>query len=75
MECPNGCDEIMESVRVERIFHRAGQPIVIRNLEMYVCPTCGCQSMPLHSARIVEDVLTGQIEPSGQFSAPLYQPA
>jgi len=64
----------MKPVRVERIFYRAGEPVVIRDLEMYLCPICGCESMPLRSARIVEDVLTGQIKPAGQFSAPLYQP-
>ncbi|NOZ07212.1 MAG: hypothetical protein GXP41_12830 [Chloroflexi bacterium] len=65
----------MKSARIERIFYRAGEPVVIRDLEMYLCPTCGCESMPLRSARIVEGVLNGQIEPAGQFSAPLYQPA
>jgi len=75
MECPNGCSVYMESVLVERIFDRAGRPIVIRDLEMYVCPECGCESMPLRSARIVENVLNGQMEPIGQFTAPLFQSA
>jgi len=77
MECPNGCSVSMTSVRVERIFYRASRPIVIRDLEMYICPECGCESMPLRSARIVESVLNGQLEPIGQFSAPLFhaQPA
>ena len=73
IECPNGCSVSMKSVRVERIFNRAGRPIVIRDLEMYVCPECGCESMPLRSARIVENVLNGRVEPIGQFSAPLFQ--
>jgi len=75
MECPNGCSVSMKSVPVERIFYRAGKPIVIRDLEMHVCPECGCESMPLRSARIVETVLNGQMEPIGQFTAPLFQSA
>ncbi len=73
MMCPNGCSSSMELVYVERIFHRGDEPFVIRDLKMYVCPECGCESMPLASARIVEDVLKGLIEPAGQFSAPLFQ--
>ncbi len=73
MQCPNGCAVSMKTVRVERIFYRAGEPVVIGDLEMYVCPDCGCESMPLRSARIVENVLKGQMEPAGQFCAPLFQ--
>ncbi|MBI4771693.1 MAG: hypothetical protein HY784_15090 [Chloroflexi bacterium] len=65
----------MSPRRVERIFHRGNEPIVIRDLELHVCPECGCEAMPLQSARIVENVLSGVIEPIGQFSAPLFQPA
>ena len=75
MECLNGCSVSMKSVRVERILYRAGRPVVIRDLEMYVCPECGCESMPLISARIVENVLNGQMEPIGEFAAPLFQVA
>lgn len=75
MECPNGCPTLMKTVRVERIFYRNGEAIVISNLEMLVCSECGCEAMPLKSARIVEKVLSGQLKPSGQFSAPLFQPA
>ncbi len=75
MECPNGCSVSMETVRVERIFYRAGEPVVIGDLEMHVCPECACEAMPLRSARSVEDVLNGRLEPAGQFSAPLFQPA
>jgi hypothetical protein len=60
---------------VERIFHRGDEPIVIRDLVVHVCPECGCESMPLQSARIVESVLNGKVQPIGQFSAPLFQPA
>jgi len=74
MEYPNGCNLEMEIVRVERIFHHNNFPIVIRDLEMYVCPECGCEAMPLKSARIVEDALQGKLQPVGQFSAPLFQP-
>jgi len=73
MTCPNGCATEMEPMYVERIFHRNGEPIVIRDLKMHVCPECSCESMPLASARIVENVLKGLIEPAGQFSAPLFQ--
>jgi hypothetical protein len=74
MECPNGCSPVMKLVRIERIFHRKDEPVVIRGLEMYVCPECGCESMPLLSARIVENVLNKRVEPVGLFSAPLFQP-
>jgi hypothetical protein len=74
MECPNGCDQEMEIVRVERIFYLKNKPIVIRDLEMYVCSECGCEAMPLKSARIVEDALKGKLQPVGLFSAPLFQP-
>jgi len=73
MECPNGCRNPMHAVRVERIFHRAGQPVVIRDLEMYACDECGAEAMPLHTARIVEQVLNGEIEPAGEFCAPLFE--
>ncbi len=73
MECPNGCASIMKTLRVERIFYRKKEPVVIRDLELFVCPECGCEAMPLRSARIVENVLNGRIPPIGQFSAPLYQ--
>ena len=73
MQCPNGCESPIEERKEERIFHRAGEPIVISDLTMYVCPTCGQESMPLSSARIVEDVLNGKIKPSGKFTAALYE--
>jgi len=74
MECPNGCPAPMETAFIERIYYRAGKPIVIRGLEIYVCPECGCESLPLRSARLVEKVLKGHMEQSGLFSAPLFQP-
>lgn len=73
MMCPNGCSATMNTVYIERIFYRNHEPIVIRDLKMYICPECGCEAMPLSSARAVERVLNGQIEPAGQFSAPLIQ--
>ncbi len=73
--CPNGCSVEMKSVYVERIFYRQGAPIVIRDLLMNICPECGCESMPLSSARTVEKVLSGLVEPAGHFSAPLFRPA
>jgi YgiT-type zinc finger domain-containing protein len=57
----------------EKIFHRNGESVVISDLTMYVCPDCGQESMPLSSARIVEDVLNGRIKPSGKFTAELYE--
>lgn len=74
MECPNGCPEPMKTAWVERIYYRLGKPVVIRGLEMYVCPECGFESLPLRSARLVEEVLNGYLEPTGLFSAPLFQP-
>ena len=72
MECPNGCESPMEVVQMERIFQRRGSPIVISDLAIYVCPQCGQESMPLSSARIVEHVLSGKFEPSGRFTADLF---
>ncbi len=74
MECPNGYSKPMETAFVERIYYRVGKPMVIRGLEVYVCPECGCESLPLRSARLIEKVLTGHMEPTGLFSAPLFQP-
>lgn len=64
----------MKTAWVERIYYCAGKPVVIRGLEVYVCPECGFESLPLRSARLVEKVLNGHIEPTGLFSAPLFQP-
>lgn len=75
MECPNGCRAPMKTVRVARIFQRAGRPVVIRDLEMVACDECGAEAMPLHSARIVEQVLNGQLQPAGEFCAPVYEMA
>ena len=73
MDCPNGCVVPMKQVKVERIFYKNGIPIVIRNLIMNVCTECGQESMPLKSARAVEDILSGKIKPSGLFTAVMYQ--
>ena len=73
MECPNGCPSLMEERKEEKIFHRNSEAVVISDLTMYVCPDCGQESMPLSSARIVEDVLNGRIRPSGKFTAELYE--
>jgi hypothetical protein len=63
----------MEERKVERIFYRNEEPIVIADLVMHVCPNCGQESMPLSSARIVENILNGKTEPSGRFTAELYE--
>lgn len=73
MQCPNGCPSPMEERKEEKIFHRNGEPIVISDLIMYVCSDCGQESMPLSSARIVEDILNGKVKPSGKFTAKLYE--
>jgi len=73
MQYPNGCSSSMEERKVERIFYRNGEPIVIADLVMCVCPNCGQESMPLSSARIVENILNGKAKPSGKFTAELYE--
>lgn len=75
MQCPNGCSAPMEATLVTRIFYRGAEPVVIRDLKVHVCPECGYESLPLKSARIVENVLNNRLEPIGCFSAPLFQPA
>jgi hypothetical protein len=73
MQCPNGCLIPMEEIKQDKIFYRNGEPIVITDLTMYVCPNCGQESMPLSSARLVEDVLNGKVKPSGKFIAERYE--
>ena len=73
MECPNGCASPVEERKQERIFHRNSEPVIISDLTMYVCPDCGQESMPLSSARIVEDILKGVVKSSGRFTAELYE--
>ena len=73
MQCPNGCSASMKERKVEKIFYRNGEPIVIANLVVYVCPNCGQESMPLSSAGIVENILNGKAKPSGRFTAELYE--
>ena len=73
MQCPNGCSIPMEEIKQDKIFYRNGEPIVLTDLKMYVCPNCGQESMPLSSARLVEDVLNGKVKPTGQFVAERYE--
>jgi len=54
MQCPNGCPSPMEERKLEKIFYRNGEPMVISDLTLYLCPDCGEESIPLSSARIVE---------------------
>ncbi len=75
MECPNGCSTPMERTLVTRIFNRANEPVVIQNLKINICPECGFETLPLKTARSVEKVLNNRLEPIGNFSAPLFQPA
>jgi len=73
MQCPNGCSIPMEKIKEDKIFHRNGVPIVVTDLTMYVCPNCGQESMPLSSARLVEDVLNGKVKSAGKFVAEKYE--
>ncbi len=73
MQCPNGCQSSMEARKMEKVFYRNGKPIVISDLLMNVCPDCGQESMPLSTARIVENILNGKAKPSGKFTAELYE--
>ena len=73
MQCPNGCTLPMEKIKEDKIFYRDGEPIVITDLLMFVCETCGQESMPLSSARMAEDVLNGKVNPSGKFVAEKFE--
>ena len=73
MQCPNGCSTKMEERSEKKLFYRNSVPIVISDLTMHICPNCGQESMPLSSARIVEDILNGKHKPSGKFTADLYE--
>jgi hypothetical protein len=73
MQCPNGCVSELRERRVEKIFHRNEEPVVLSNLLVYVCPECGHESLPLSSARLIEAVLNGDLKPSGTFTAELYE--
>lgn len=73
VQCPNGCSVPLEERKEEKIFHRNGEPVVVSELTMYVCPNCGQESLPVPSARVVEDILNGKVKPSGEFTAELYQ--
>ena len=73
MQCPNDCSTPMEKIKQDKIFYRNGEPIVITDLTMYICPNCGQESMPLASARVVEDVLNGKVKQSGKFVAEKFE--
>ncbi|OIP42886.1 hypothetical protein AUJ95_01260 [Candidatus Desantisbacteria bacterium CG2_30_40_21] len=74
MQCPNGCLFPMEERKEEKVFHRnGGEPVIVSGLIIYVCSNCGQESMPLSSARIVENILTERLKPSGKFTAELYE--
>lgn len=73
MQCPNGCLIPIEEIKQDKIFYRNGEPIVITDLTMYVCPNCGQESMLLFSARLVEDVLNGKVKSTGQFVAERFE--
>ena len=73
MQCPNGCPEAMYEKRIDQIYYRDNIPIVISDLTVYVCSDCGHISMPLASAKKVEEILNGNKKPSGKFIAELYK--
>ncbi len=73
MECPNGCPTPLKTEKQEKIFHRNGEPVVISDLEVNVCPQCGQETIPLPSARSIENILSGKVKPSGKFTAELYE--
>jgi hypothetical protein len=75
MQCPNGCIESLEKIKEDKIFYRNDKPVVITDLVMYVCETCGQESMPLVSARMVENVLNGKVNSSGKFVAEKFETA
>ena len=41
MECPNGCETPLEKQKSDKILYHFNEPIVISNLLMLTCPTCG----------------------------------
>ncbi|HEX9971964.1 MAG TPA: hypothetical protein VGD14_07840 [bacterium] len=73
MQCPNGCSVPMEQIKEDRIYYRNGEPLVITDLMIHVCPNCGQESMPLTFARLVEDVLNGKVKSAGKFVAEKYE--
>ena len=73
MQCPNGCLIPMEKIKEDKIFYRNGEPIVVTDLMIYVCPNCGQESMPVSSARLVEDALNRKIKSTGKFVADKYE--
>ena len=73
MQCPNDCSTPMEKIKQDKIFYRNGEPIVITDLTMYICPNCGQEPIPLSSARLVEDVLNGKVKSSGKFVAEKFE--
>ena len=73
MECPNGCSLPMKKRKIDKIFYRNSEPIIISDLTVNICPTCEHESIPLSSAKIIEKVLNGKVEPSGRFNALMYQ--
>ena len=73
MPCPSGCKTPMEKIKEDKIYYRNAEPIVITELVIPVCETCGQESMPLASARMVEDVLNDKVRPSGKFIAEKFE--
>ena len=73
MQCPNGCTEEMHEKKIDQIYYRNTIPIVISDLFVYVCSICEHISIPLASAKKVEEILNGDKKPSGKFIAELYK--
>ena len=72
MSCPNGCNAKMQEIKVERLFHKDGERIIIKDLPIKVCAECGQEAIPLSSMRIIDDVLKGKVQSLETVKTPLY---
>ena len=61
MNCPNGCNCTLQLQKVEKLYPYNGERIIIRDLEIKVCPECGQETIPLSSMKIIESILEGTV--------------
>ena len=73
MSCPNGCSAEMQEIKIERLFHKNDERIIIKDLPIKRCPECWQEAIPLSSMRIIDDVIKGKIQAVVTVEAPLYQ--